>query len=422
MSQQTVFNGRYELHRRLARGGMADVFLARDQLLDRPVAVKVLFPEFATDPAFVERFRREAQSAANLNHPNIVSVYDWGQEQGTYFIVMEYVEGRSLADILRTEGPLHPQRAAEVASDIAAALGFAHRNGVIHRDIKPANVMMGPKGEIMIVDFGIAKHAKGQSTQIQGIVGTPRYMSPEQVRDEDVGNQTDLFSMGVMIYEMLAGVPCFYGDSLPSLTHQIINVEPPPVSQLRGDVPDALNKIVMRCLKKNLKQRYKTGMDVAGDLINVSDALAAQAEEISEQERYNLLRNLAFFSEFDQPETWEIMRAGAWKTFKANEVVVQEGELDDSFFVIVSGEATVHKGKTLLGALKAGDCFGEMGYLNKTKRSATVKAKSDVHVLKVNSTLMERASRECQLRFYKVFAHTLIERLTHTNEKLQARA
>src|SRR5437763_4002381 len=152
MSEQTVFNGRYELHRRLARGGMADVFLARDQLLDRPVAVKVLFPEFATDPAFVERFRREAQSAANLNHPNIVSVYDWGQEQGTYFIVMEYVDGRSLADIIKTEGPLHPQRAAEVASDMAAALGLAHRNGMVHRAVKPGHGLTPPSGQVHAPD------------------------------------------------------------------------------------------------------------------------------------------------------------------------------------------------------------------------------------------------------------------------------
>src|SRR5437879_1644996 len=154
MTEQTVFNGRYELHRRLARGGMADVFLARDQLLDRPVAVKVLFPEFATDRSFVERFRREAQSAANLNHPNIVAVFDWGEEQGTYFIVMEYVEGRSLADILRSEGPFHPTRAAEIASDIAAALASAHRNGVIHRDIKPGNAHASPNGQAKVAHFG----------------------------------------------------------------------------------------------------------------------------------------------------------------------------------------------------------------------------------------------------------------------------
>src|SRR6476660_290625 len=155
--EPVVLNGRYELHARIARGGMAEVFLARDQVLDRPVAVKVLFPEFATDPSFVERFRREAQSAANLNHPNIVSVYDWGQEQGTYFIVMEYIEGRSLAAIRRAAGPLHPQRAAEVASDIAAALGFAHRNGVVHRDVKPGNVLISPTGQVKVADFGIAR-------------------------------------------------------------------------------------------------------------------------------------------------------------------------------------------------------------------------------------------------------------------------
>jgi len=145
-AEPVVLNGRYELHRRIGRGGMAEVHVARDQLLDRLVAVKVLFAEFATDPSFVARFRREAQSAANLNHPNIVGVYDWGQEAGTYYIVMEYVDGRSLSEILRAEGPLHPQRAAEVASDVAAALGFAHRNGVVHRDVKPGNVILTSTG------------------------------------------------------------------------------------------------------------------------------------------------------------------------------------------------------------------------------------------------------------------------------------
>ncbi|MEY2403372.1 MAG: eukaryotic-like serine/threonine-protein kinase, partial [Acidimicrobiaceae bacterium] len=204
MSQETVFNGRYELHRRIARGGMADVFLARDQLLDRPVAVKVLFPEFATDPSFVERFRREAQSAANLNHPNIVSVYDWGQEQGTYFIVMEYIEGRSLADILRTEGPLHPQRAAEVASDIAAALGFAHRNGVVHRDVKPGNVLISPSGQVKVADFGIARalgaDPESNLTQAGSVMGTATYFAPEQAQGLPLDPRSDLYSLGVVLY------------------------------------------------------------------------------------------------------------------------------------------------------------------------------------------------------------------------------
>ena len=419
--------GKYTLGKELGRGASGIVYLANDPFAHRDVAIKVYPSDADMEESKAKLYRKlffnEAHVAGKLVHPNVLPIYDAGEEGGLRYIVMMYLEDyKPLTEHTRQDNLLPVKKVVEIFFAMSKALDYAHRNGVIHRDIKPANVMMGPTGAVMIVDFGIAKHAVGQSTQISGIVGTPRYMSPEQVRDEDVGNQTDLFSMGIMIYEMLAGVPCFFGDSLPSLTHQIINVEPPPVSQLRGDVPDSLNKILQRCLKKSLKQRYKTGMDVAGDLINVSDALSAQAEEISEAERYNQLSRLTFFSEFTQPETWEIMRAGAWKNFRAGDVVVQEGELDDSFFVIVDGDATVHKGKTLLGALKAGDCFGEMGYLNKTKRTATVRAKTDVSVLRVNATLMERASRDCQLRFYKVFAHTLIERLTHTNERLQARA
>jgi len=417
--------GKYLIGRELGRGASSIVYLANDPFAHRDVAVKVYAPDGDMDASKAKLYRKlffnEAHMAGKLLHPNVLPIYDAGEESGLRYVVMMYLEGyKPLTEHVRQDKLLPVKKVVEIFFAMSKALDYAHRNGVVHRDIKPANVMIGPTGQIMIVDFGVAKHALGASTQITGIVGTPRYMSPEQVSGGDVNNQSDLFSMGVMIYEMLAGVPCFFGDSLPSLTHQIINIDPPPVPQLRADVPEALNKILQRCLKKQLKQRYKTGMDVAGDLINVSDSLASRAEEISEQERYNQLTKLSFFSEFSQPETWEIMRAGAWKTYRPGEVVVQEGELDDSFFVVVSGELTVHKGKTLLGSLKGGDCFGEMGYLKKTKRSATVKAKDNVSLLRVNATLMERASRDCQLRFYKVFAHTLIERLTRTNEQLHA--
>ena len=417
--------GKYLIGKELGRGASGAVYLAKDPFANRDVAIKVYAPDTDMDASKAKLYRKlffnEAHMAGKLVHPNVLPIYDAGEENGLRYVVMMYLEDfKPLLEHIRSDKLLPIGKVVEIFFAMAKALDYAHRNGVIHRDIKPANVMMGPKGEVMIVDFGVAKHTLGQSTQITGIVGTPRYMSPEQVSGGDVSNQTDIFSMGIMIYEMLTGTPCFFGDSLPSLTHQIINVDPPPVTQMRTEVPEALNKIIMRCLKKPLKQRYKTGMDVAGDLINVSDSLTRRAEEISEQERYNQLSKLSFFGEFSQPEIWEIMRAGSWKSYKANEVVVQEGELDDSFFVIVSGELTVHKGKTLLGNLAAGDCFGEMGYLKKTKRTATVKAKAPVSLLRVNATLMERASRDCQLRFYRVFAHTLIERLTHTTEQLQA--
>src|SRR5206468_3780944 len=252
MSQQTVFNGRYELHRRLARGGMADVFLARDQLLDRPVAVKVLFPEFATDPNFVERFRREAQSAANLNHPNIVSVYDWGQEQGTYFIVMEYIEGRSLADILRTEGPLQPQRAAEVASDIAAALGFAHRNGVVHRDVKPGNVLISPSGQVKVADFGIARalgaDPESNLTQAGSVMGTATYFAPEQAQGLPLDPRSDLYSLGVVLYEMVTGRPPFSGESPVAIAYKHVQEQPPPPRHVNTNVPPAMEAIILKLL------------------------------------------------------------------------------------------------------------------------------------------------------------------------------
>jgi serine/threonine-protein kinase len=270
MSEQTVFNGRYELHRRLARGGMADVFLARDQLLDRPVAVKVLFPEFATDPNFVERFRREAQSAANLNHPNIVSVYDWGQEQGTYFIVMEYIDGRSLADILRTEGPLHPQRAAEVASDIAAALGFAHRNGVVHRDVKPGNVLISPSGQVKVADFGIARAlgagAEENLTQAGSVMGTATYFAPEQAQGLPLDPRSDLYSLGVVLYEMVTGRPPFSGESPVAIAYKHVQEQPAPPRHLNTNVPAELEAIILKLLAKSPQQRYPSADDLRADL------------------------------------------------------------------------------------------------------------------------------------------------------------
>ena len=265
----TVFNGRYELHRQLARGGMADVFLARDLLLDRPVAVKVLFDEFSDDPNFVERFRREAQRAANLNHPNIVSVYDWGEERGTYFIVMEYVEGRSLAEIIRTGGPLHPDRAAEVASEVAAGLGFAHRNGIVHRDVKPGNVLVAPNGHVKVADFGIARAlagAQNEITQAGIVMGTATYLSPEQAQGREVDPRSDLYALGVVLYEMLLGRPPFGGDTPVALATQHVQNSPPSLRAAGASIADSLEAVTMKLLAKNPVNRYPTAEDLRSDL------------------------------------------------------------------------------------------------------------------------------------------------------------
>ncbi len=268
-SGQTVLGGRYEIHRKIARGGMAEVHLARDRSLDRPVAVKVLFSEFATDPAFVERFRREAQAAANLAHPHICGVYDWGNEDGTYFIVMEYVDGRSLAEIMREEGPLHPRRAAEVAFEVAGALGFAHSKGVVHRDVKPGNVLISGTGNAKVVDFGIARALSSPSeelTQAGSVMGTATYFSPEQAQGFQVDARSDLYSLGVVLFEMVTGRPPFGGDSPVAIAYKHVQESPPRPSSLVSGLPAGLEAIIGKLLAKHPDNRYRSAEDLRADL------------------------------------------------------------------------------------------------------------------------------------------------------------
>ncbi len=247
---------------------MADVFLARDSLLDRPVAVKVLFPQFAAEPSFVERFRREAQAAANLNHPSIVAVYDWGEHDDTYFIVMEYVEGRSLAEVIRAEGPLHPDRAAEISTDVAAALGFAHRNGTVHRDVKPGNILITPNGQVKVTDFGIARAFGGgdELTQTGSVMGTATYFSPEQAQGKNVDPRSDLYSLGIVLFEMVAGRPPFTGESPVAIAYKHVQEAPPRPTSINPSIPKSLEAVIARLLAKNPAQRYASAEDVRSDL------------------------------------------------------------------------------------------------------------------------------------------------------------
>jgi len=265
-----VINERYQISGRIGRGGMADVFLARDLLLDRDVAVKVLFPEHAIDPNFVERFRREAQSVAGLNHPNIVGVYDWGQTGNTYFMAMEYVKGRTLSDALRRQGRMTSPSAAGVGAAIANALAYAHRNNVVHRDIKPANILLGEDGAIKVVDFGIARALdaghEGGLTQDGAVMGTATYFSPEQAKGEALDLRSDLYSLGVVLYELVSGKPPFAGDSALATAYKQVNEAAPRLRDLVPDVPLALEAIIAKCLTKNADMRYNNAEQLRDDL------------------------------------------------------------------------------------------------------------------------------------------------------------
>jgi beta-lactam-binding protein with PASTA domain/predicted Ser/Thr protein kinase len=269
-SRPSIINDRYQLVKRIGRGGMADVFLGNDRLLDRQVAIKTLFPEFAVDPNFVERFRREAQAAANLSHPNIVTVFDWGRHGTTYFIAMEYVDGRTLADILRSNGHLTSKQAAEIASEVAAALGFAHAAGLVHRDIKPANILIGTNGTVKVADFGIARALNAPSeanlTQAGAVMGTATYFSPEQAQGAQPDPRSDLYSLGIVMYEMIAGRPPFTGDNPVSIAYRQVHDYPTPLNQLVADVPRPFEAIVAKLLSKDPAVRYSTADALREDL------------------------------------------------------------------------------------------------------------------------------------------------------------
>ncbi|HEY6429773.1 MAG TPA: Stk1 family PASTA domain-containing Ser/Thr kinase, partial [Acidimicrobiales bacterium] len=274
-----IYSGRYELTHLVARGGMAQVYRAVDRQLDRPVALKVLFPELSVDRAFVERFRREAQAAANLSHPNIVPVFDWGEDDGTYFIVMEYVEGRPLSVVLRDPDRLAPRQIATIGASVAAALAFAHRHSVVHRDVKPGNVLITPEGEVKVTDFGIARAVNTEEslTQTGAVMGTAAYFSPEQAEGKVVDARSDIYSLGVVLYEMCVGKPPFTGDSPVAVASKHVRDMPVLPRAANPAVPAALEAVVMKAMSKNPDDRYGSAEEFRADLLRFADGRPVEA-------------------------------------------------------------------------------------------------------------------------------------------------
>ncbi len=274
-----VYSGRYELTHLVARGGMAQVYRAMDLQLDRPVALKVLFPELSVDRTFVERFRREAQAAANLSHPNIVPVFDWGEDDGSYFIVMEYIDGRPLSAVLRDPQPLPPRQIATIGAGVAAALAFAHRHGVVHRDVKPGNVLITPEGDVKVTDFGIARAVNTEEslTQTGAVMGTAAYFSPEQAEGKGVDSRSDIYSLGVVLYEMSVGKPPFTGDSPVAVASKHVRDTPVLPRAANPAVPAALEAVIMKAMAKDPDDRYRSAEELRADLLRFADGRPVEA-------------------------------------------------------------------------------------------------------------------------------------------------
>jgi eukaryotic-like serine/threonine-protein kinase len=274
----TLFDGRYRIVRKLGSGGMATVYLAEDQELGRGVAIKILNERHANDEQFVERFRREAKNAAGLSHQNIVSVFDRGEAEGTYYIAMEHLKGRNLKELLGARGPAPVHIAVDVGRQVLAALGHAHKNGIVHRDIKPHNVMIDDDRRVKVTDFGIARAGASQMTEAGSIVGTAQYLSPEQARGTGVDQRSDLYSVGVVLYELLTGKLPFTGESPVEIAMKHLSDTPLPPSELNPEVPEELDKVVMRALAKDPARRYQSAEQMDADLERVARGLGVSPE------------------------------------------------------------------------------------------------------------------------------------------------
>ena len=362
-------------------------------------------------------FFNEAQMVGMLQHPNILPIYDAGEEGGRYYVVMEHIHGaRTLSAYTRRGSLLPVDDVVQFIFKCAKALHYAHSRGVIHRDIKPSNVLLTVDNDVRVIDFGIALWSDSEISRIDGIAGSPSYMSPEQVKSEDITAHSDIYSLGALMYELLTGERPAKANNLAKLLHQIVYATPKPIHTFREEVPEDLEEVVMKAMRKRPEDRYANGLELAAELTRVHQKMREQEAKFDEQEHFDLLRGLSFYHDFSHSEIREVMRASEWSEYEPGAEIVKEGELDDCFYIIVNGTAEVETDGRVVGTLNEGECFGETSYVPDAKRTATIKSKNNVTLMRVSSTLLETASTSCQLRFNQVFLRSLIGRLQNSGK------
>jgi serine/threonine protein kinase len=419
--------GKYQVIKKLGEGATSVVWLGHDPFADRDVAIKVVASSVFSggEHGKIARnlFVTEASLAGKLVHPHIVQIYDAVADADPSYIVMEYVAGGTLEPYCTPDRLLPMVDLVEMIFKCTRALDFAYRLGVIHRDLKPANILRaGSSGsDVKISDFGAALSASSDQTAVAGI-GSPAYMSPQQVKDHPLNHQSDIFSLGVVMYQLLTGQLPFQGSNNISIVYQIANVEPPPPSALRKGIPPAVDAIVMRAMKKSLEERYPTWDAFSFDLAETfrNEHLEEARERIADTEKFNTLRGLAFFRDFNDVQLWELLGFSDWQRVKPGTVLMHEGQPGDNFCILAAGEVKVTKNAKLLNVLSAGECFGEMAYLNEAAgtRGADVSTLREATVITVPTAALRRASDACRHSFDRAFLRILVERLSLANTRL----
>lgn len=415
--------GKYRVVRELGRGATSVVYLGEDAFHKRRVAIKSLRLDGAGDNAMQRRYRRvflnEAALAGKLAHPHIISIFDAVSEGDESYLVMEFVEGGTLENYTSSSTLLPLERLVEIIFKASLALDHAHRSGVIHCDIKPANILIAGSTDIKVSDFGAAFYDNAEHTYLTG-VGSPAYMSPEQVLEKELTHQTDIYSLGVVLYQLLTGRLPFQGSNRASLLYQILNIDPPAPSVHRPDVPAELDRIVIRAIAKDTATRYQHWGEMSRDLAHAFKHLTLPEESVSDTEKFTALRALDFFREFRDIEIWEALRISAWHRHAPNTVIVQEGTPGDGFMVLTAGEAFASRQGTWLDVLKPGACFGDLLYFEKSPRdrATTVTTHSACVSMEIKARTLREASDRLQAQFDRAFMRILTLRLDNRETRI----
>lgn len=416
---------KYEIKRTIGKGAMGIVYEGYDPFVQRPVAIKVAHEVECDSPQQAQKLREsffsEVFSAGRMHHPSVVAVYDAGQQEQWNYIVMEYVDGLTLQDYVTGKRVLTTNQVIDVMYQCAKGLDYVHRQGIIHRDLKPGNIMLSRDGEVKIMDFSIAHIDMGDDTDTV-VQGSPMYLPPEQLTDEKrLVEQSDIYSLGAVMYALLARRPLFKASSLESLIYQITNMEPDPLQFIRPDLPQQVIDIAEKCLNKIIYERYDTAKDLANELSNAYGRLRSVGKRIDMQEKWTTLRFLKFFKEFSDDQISEVVDASEWLDYKQGETIVSEGEVETSFYIITKGGVEVCKGDVVIGRMYQGDCFGEVAFITREPRLATIIARTDVSLMVVSGSLLEKASIETQLQYYRIFLENLVTRLSSATKQLTER-